>query len=138
MTSLPRLRHGVPLLLLLLTVTLAGCGFFDKGAYARKAADKLAAALSKRDVSAIPFTAGSAVRSYAAMAKTLDYPTKVTVDQVTRSGDSADVRLNWVVDLDGHTWKHQTHAKLLDQAHTWIGHQLDADRKGRKQAQDAA
>ena len=23
-------------------------------------------------------------------------------------------------------------AKLLDQAHTWIGHQLDADRKGRK------
>ena len=29
-------------------------------------------------------------------------------------------------------------AKLLDQAHTWIGHQLDADRKGRKQAEQAA
>ena len=29
-------------------------------------------------------------------------------------------------------------AKLLDQAHTWIGHQLDADRKGRKQAEQEA
>ena len=28
-------------------------------------------------------------------------------------------------------------AKLLDQAHTYIGHQLDADRKGRKQAEQA-
>ena len=29
-------------------------------------------------------------------------------------------------------------AKLLDQAHTWITFQLDADRKGRKQAEQAA
>ncbi|OWK45573.1 hypothetical protein [Fimbriiglobus ruber] len=29
-------------------------------------------------------------------------------------------------------------AKLLDKAHDWIGHQLDADRKGRKQAEQAA
>jgi hypothetical protein len=29
-------------------------------------------------------------------------------------------------------------AKLLDLAHTWITHQLDADRKGRKQAEKAA
>ena len=29
-------------------------------------------------------------------------------------------------------------AKLLDQAHTYITHQLDADRKGRKQAEQAA
>jgi hypothetical protein len=29
-------------------------------------------------------------------------------------------------------------AKLLDQAHTWIGHQLDADRKGRKQSEQEA
>jgi hypothetical protein len=28
-------------------------------------------------------------------------------------------------------------AKLLDLAHTWVLHQLDADRKGRKQAQQA-
>jgi hypothetical protein len=28
-------------------------------------------------------------------------------------------------------------AKLLDLAHTWIMHQLDADRKGRKQSQQA-
>jgi hypothetical protein len=28
-------------------------------------------------------------------------------------------------------------AKLLDLAHTWIGHQLDADRKGRKQSEQA-
>ena len=26
-------------------------------------------------------------------------------------------------------------AKLLDQAHTYIGHQLEADRKGRKESQ---
>lgn len=31
-----------------------------------------------------------------------------------------------------------TAAKLLDQAHTWIGHQLEADRKGRKQSQQVA
>jgi hypothetical protein len=29
-------------------------------------------------------------------------------------------------------------AKLLDLAHTWIMHQLEADRKGRKQAEQAA
>jgi hypothetical protein len=29
-------------------------------------------------------------------------------------------------------------AKLLDQAHTWITHQLEADRKGRKQSEKAA
>jgi hypothetical protein len=29
-------------------------------------------------------------------------------------------------------------AKLLDMAHTWVLHQLEADRKGRKQAQQAA
>jgi hypothetical protein len=28
-------------------------------------------------------------------------------------------------------------AKLLDQAHTWIMHQLDADRKERKQSEQA-
>ena len=28
-------------------------------------------------------------------------------------------------------------AKLLDLAHTYIGHQLDADRKGRKESQQA-
>lgn len=28
-------------------------------------------------------------------------------------------------------------AKLLDQAHTWITHQLEADRKGRKQSVQA-
>lgn len=28
-------------------------------------------------------------------------------------------------------------AKLLDLAHTWVMHQLDADRKGRKQSQQA-
>jgi len=31
-----------------------------------------------------------------------------------------------------------TAAKLLDQSHTWIMHQLDADRKGRKQSEKAA
>jgi hypothetical protein len=29
-------------------------------------------------------------------------------------------------------------AKLLDMAHTWIMHQLEADRKGRQQSQQAA
>ena len=28
-------------------------------------------------------------------------------------------------------------AKLLDLAHTWVMHQLDADRKGRKQSEQA-
>ena len=31
-----------------------------------------------------------------------------------------------------------TAAKLLDQAHTYIAHQFDADRKGRKQSEQAA
>ena len=30
-----------------------------------------------------------------------------------------------------------TAAKLLDQAHTWVTHQLDADHKGRKQSEQA-
>jgi hypothetical protein len=29
-------------------------------------------------------------------------------------------------------------AKLLDLAHTWVMHQLEADRKGRKQSEQAA
>ena len=29
-------------------------------------------------------------------------------------------------------------AKLLDMAHSWVMHQLEADRKGRKQAEQAA
>ena len=30
-----------------------------------------------------------------------------------------------------------TAAKLLDQSHSWITHQLEADRKGRKQSEQA-
>src|SRR4051794_29237003 len=114
-------RRPVPALALALTVALllGGCGFLHKGADAREAADKLAAALQKGDVKGITFTDAAAPAQYAALAKTLDYPAKVSVDQVTRSGDSADVRLNWSVDLGGQTWKHQTHARLLDQHDTW-------------------
>jgi cell division protein FtsI/penicillin-binding protein 2 len=120
MTSRPATVR--PLLLSLLLVAglaLTGCGFLDKGADARKAAEKFATALQKGDVSTIQFTAGDAAKSYASIAKTLDYPAKVSVDQVTRSGDKADVRLNWSVDLGGRTWKHQTHARLLDRDGAW-------------------
>jgi cell division protein FtsI/penicillin-binding protein 2 len=106
--------------LLLLALTGSGCGFFDKGADARKAADKFAAALTKGDVSAIPFTDAAAPKEYAALVKPLDdYATSVSVDQVTRSGDTATVTLSWSVDLDGHSWKHQTKAELVDKNDAW-------------------
>ena len=118
MDSRPPLSRLLVCALLVLGLT-AGCGFFDKGAEARKAADKLAAALQKRDVASVRFTQPSGAKDYAALVKTFDYPAKVSVDQVTRSGDTASVRLNWSVDLGGHTWKHQTHAELVDRDGTW-------------------
>jgi cell division protein FtsI/penicillin-binding protein 2 len=107
-------------ILLLLAVMAGGCGFFDKGADAREAAQKLVAALQKGDVDAVAFTDDAAPRQYAKVIASLEgSPAKVRLDQVTRSGDSANVRLDWSVDVDGHTWKHQTSAKLLDQHGTW-------------------
>jgi len=107
-------------ILLLLALLAGGCGFFDKGADARAAAQKLATALQKGDVDAIAFTDDTAPRQYAKVMTSLGaYPAKVRLDQVTRSGSSANVRLSWSIDVDGHTWKHQTSAKLLDQDGTW-------------------
>jgi cell division protein FtsI/penicillin-binding protein 2 len=107
-------------ILLLLAVVTSGCGFFDKGADARDAAQKLAVALQKGDVDRIAFTDDAAPEQYADVIASLEgNPAKVQLDQVTRSGDSANVRLNWSIDVDGHTWKHQTSAKLLDQHGTW-------------------
>jgi cell division protein FtsI/penicillin-binding protein 2 len=107
-------------ILLLLVVATSGCGFFDKGADARAAARKFATALQDGNVSRVAFTDDAAPQQYAKVIKSLDgYPAKVTLDQVTRSGDSANVRLSWSVDVDGHTWKHQTSAKLLDQDGAW-------------------
>jgi len=112
-------RRAVPIAVLLLALAVNSCGFFDKGADARDAAEQLATALQKGDVTTIGFTDPQATKDYAAVAKTLDYPAKVSVDQVTRSGDTAEVRLDWTVDLGGQTWKHRTTAKLLDQDGSW-------------------
>jgi len=113
----PRRRFAV---LLLLAFCVSGCGFFDKGDEARDAAETFASALQKGDVSKVEFTDAKATQQYAAVAKTLDgYPAEVSVDQVTRSGDTANVRLNWNIEVDGHAWKHQTTAKLLDQDGAW-------------------
>jgi cell division protein FtsI/penicillin-binding protein 2 len=106
------------ILLLLLALATSGC-FFNKGADARDAAETFAAALQKGDVSKVKFTDMQAPKQYAAVMKTLDYPAKVAVDQVTRSGDTANVRLNWAVDIEGHSWKHQTSAKLVDEDGEW-------------------
>ncbi len=106
-------------LLLLLALTTTSCGFFDKGVDARDAAETLAKALSKGDVSTVPFTKPDGPREYAALVKTLDSPATVTVDQVTRSGNSANVRLNWTVEIAGHDWKHQTSAELVDRDGEW-------------------
>jgi cell division protein FtsI/penicillin-binding protein 2 len=106
--------------LLLLALAAGGCGFFDKGADAREAAEKLAAAMTKGDVSAIRFTDAAAPKEYAALVKPLDgYATSVSVDQVTRSGDTATVTLSWDVDLAGHAWKHQTTTELVDRNGAW-------------------
>ncbi len=43
----------------------------------------------------------------------------MTVEQVTRSGDTATVTLDWSVDLRGHAWKHRTTAELVDQHDQW-------------------
>jgi cell division protein FtsI/penicillin-binding protein 2 len=107
-------------LLLLLALLAGGCGFFDKGADARDAAEKLARALQKGDVSKIPFTDAAAPKQYAQLVAPLaDYPIEVSVDQVTRSGDSADVRLSWTVEVEGHAWRHQTSTTLVDRGGKW-------------------
>ena len=119
MDSRPRPARLLAFLLLVIGLVLGGCGFFDKGAEARKAADAFATALQKGDVGSVDFTETSAVQDYAALARTLGHPAKVAVDQVTRSGNTASVRLNWSIDLGGHTWKHQTHAELVDRDGRW-------------------
>ena len=108
-------------LVLLLAVAGGGCGFFDKGADARKAAERLAAALQDGDVGTVPFTEAAARTEYAALVKPLaDRPTRVTVEQVTRSGDEATVSLAWSTDLGGgHTWKRRTSVQLVDRDDAW-------------------
>jgi cell division protein FtsI/penicillin-binding protein 2 len=106
-------------LILLLAVGAAGCGFFDKGAEARDAAEELATALQKGDVAKVAFTEPSARTEYAALERSLGREATVSVDQVTRSGDEASVRLSWSVDLGGHTWRHQTHAELVERDGVW-------------------
>jgi cell division protein FtsI/penicillin-binding protein 2 len=107
------------LLLVFLVLVTSGCSFWDKGADARDAAEKFATAMEKGDVGAIEFTDPKAPQELTALTKTLDHATTVSVDQVTRSGDTANVRLNWTVDVDGHSWKHQTSAKLVDHDGEW-------------------
>jgi cell division protein FtsI/penicillin-binding protein 2 len=119
MDARPLVPRSLVCVLLVLGLAASGCGFFDKGAEARKAAEAFASALQKGDVRSVAFTQPSAAQDYAALAKTLGRPAEVTVDQVTRSGNTASVRLNWSVDLGGHTWKHQTHADLVDRGGTW-------------------
>ena len=106
-------------LVLLLSIATAGCSFFDKGADARDAAEKFATALQKGDVGKIGFTDPKAPKEYAALVKSLDRPATVSVDQVTRSGDHATVRLAWTVDVDGNAWKHETDATLVDEDGAW-------------------
>lgn len=104
----------------LLALVLAGCGIFDKGADARAAAEAFATALEKGDVSRIEFTDAAAPQAYADAVKPLSgYPTGVSVDQVTRSGDTATVTLAWDVEIDGHAWKHTTTAELRDHDDSW-------------------
>ena len=66
MDSRPRLRL-LACLLLVVGLVVSGCGFLDKGADARKAADKLATALQKRDAKTIPFTDQAAARIFSWM-----------------------------------------------------------------------
>jgi cell division protein FtsI/penicillin-binding protein 2 len=108
-------------ILLLLALGASGCGIFDKGADARDAAETFATGLEKGDLTKVEFTDAKAPKEYATLVKTLDdYPATVTVDQVTRSGDNAEVRLNWNVDIDGHAWKHQTTAELHEKDGDWL------------------
>jgi cell division protein FtsI/penicillin-binding protein 2 len=120
MTSRRTVSRRTTSVLLLLALAASGCGFFDKGADARDAADKLAVALQKGDVSKIPFTDAGAPKEFAQLVEPLaDHPTTVRVDQVTRSGDKADVQLSWTVDIDGHSWKHRTSTTLVDRDGEW-------------------
>lgn len=113
-------RRARVAVVLTLVLVAGGCGFFDKGADAREAAEKLATALQKGDVDKVAFTDTSATKQYAVVTKPLaDHPTTVSVAQVTRSGDTATVTLDWAVDVDGHPWKHRTTAKLLERDGAW-------------------
>ena len=68
MDSRPRPARLVALPLLVvglaLALVLGGCGFFDKGAEARKAADAFATALQKGDVQSVDFTQSFRIASY--------------------------------------------------------------------------
>lgn len=105
---------------LLLAFVVSGCGIFDKGADAREAAERLATALEVGSVSKIDFTDAKAPEQHAALVKPLeDFPTTVSVDQVTRSGDTATVRLAWNTQIDGHEWKREGSVELREQDDAW-------------------
>lgn len=105
---------------LLLALVLSGCGIFDKGADAREAAERLATALEVGDVSTIEFTDPKAPEQHAALIKPLaDHPTTVSVDQVTRSGDTATVRLTWNTQIDGREWKRDASVELREKDDAW-------------------
>lgn len=115
-----RSRRLVPALLTIALLS-TGCAFFGEGADARDAAEKLARALEKGDLAKIPFADPSTTaRDYAEAVKPLkEFPAKVAVDQVTRSGEDASVRLAWTQELDGHTWKHTTKVTLRKVDDVW-------------------
>jgi cell division protein FtsI/penicillin-binding protein 2 len=107
-------------LVVLLALGMGGCGFWDKGADARDAAETLVTGLNKGDLSTVEFTDAAAPKEYAAVVKPLAaYPTKVDLDQVSRSGDTATATLAWTVDLDGTSWEHQTAVELVEQDGAW-------------------
>ncbi|MBO9522223.1 MAG: penicillin-binding protein [Nocardioidaceae bacterium] len=112
-------RRTVPVLLVL-ALAATGCGFFGEGAQARDEAEKLATGLTKGDLGAVAFVSDKSRTAYAAQAAPLKgFDSKVSLDQVTRSGDTAKARLVWSTDLDGQTWKHTTSATLVKRGDAW-------------------
>lgn len=123
---LTRLR----VLLIALLLVLSGCSLGgDDSEGAKRAAERLAAALEKHDVAGVPFTgeagtgkaeADSPATAYAALIAPLaEAPTTVEVGSVKVDGGSALAVLEWDVELRGHHWKHATNVTLTRSGETW-------------------
>ncbi len=114
-------RRPTLVLLVLIGVVLSGCSLFgSSGPDPRKAADALAAALQRGNLSQVAFIVpGSAARYTTLIAPVKQYPSKVTVDGVTTSGSTAIATLRWQTNLGGVSWTRTTTAKLQRQSNVW-------------------
>ncbi len=114
-------RRPALAVLVLIGLVLSGCSLFgSSGPDPRTAADALAAALQRGNVSTVAFTVpGSAAKFATLVAPLKQYRSTVTVTGVTSSGANATASLAWRTDIGGQSWNRATTVKLERLSNVW-------------------